>query len=188
MEKDWKSEWQPMIQAIGKDFSDGENTPGADKVEKGAIRKFLEPLEFDCPLHYDRDTAIEFGYDDVIAPYSSLLTWTLPPYWVPGSTIFTSADRNAQPTYNPLADIKTDLAPQTTGYFATDIEMDYIKPIVVGDLLTRVGEVLLSCVPKETKVGCGAFMVWESKVVNQLNEEVAVLRIGTYSYRPYETK
>lgn len=187
MINDWKGEWQPMIEAIGQDFSDGGEMAGADEVEKGAIRRFLEPLEFDCALHNDENTAKEYGYEDVIAPYSSLYTWTLPPYWSPGSEkAFTSAERNAQPTYNPLSDIKTDLMPETTGYFATDIEMDYLQPIVVGDRLTRVGKVLLSCVPKETKVGRGAFMVWESKVFNQRHEEVAVIRMGTYSYQPHE--
>lgn len=188
MKKDWKSAWQPMIQAIGEDFSNGERATGSDVIEKGAIRKFLEPLEFDCALHYDEATAKEYGYDDVIAPYSSLYTWTLPPYWSPGSDkAFTSAERNAQPTYNPLSDIKTDLAPETTGYFATDIEIDYLQPIVIGDRLSREGQVLLSCVPKETKVGRGAFMVWESKVVNQDDDEIAVIRMGTYSYQPHET-
>lgn len=189
MESDWKSEWEPMIQAIGQDFSTGEESAGADVIEKGAIRKFLEPLEFDSPLHYDEAVAKEYGYEDVIAPYSSLYSWTIPPYWSPGSErAFTSAERNAQPTYNPLSDTKSDLMPETTGFFATDIEMDYIKPIVVGDRLTKIGQVLLSCVPKETKVGCGAFMVWESKVVNQDNEEIAVIRMGTYSYQPHEAK
>src|SRR5699024_4927168 len=187
MTNDWKSDWQPMIEAIGQDFSNGENPSGADEVEKGAIRRFLEPLEFDCALHYDQATAREYGYEDVIAPYSSLYTWTLPPYWRPGSEkAFTSAERNAQPTYNPLSDIKTDLMPEMTGYFATDIEMDYLQPIVVGDRLTRVGKVLLSCVPKETKVVCRAFMVWESKVFNQRHEEFAEITMGPYTNPPQQ--
>ncbi|WP_200126736.1 hypothetical protein [Salicibibacter cibarius] len=48
--EDWKKDWRPMMDAVGLDFSDGEKTWGADPVEKGAIRRFLEPLEFDCPF------------------------------------------------------------------------------------------------------------------------------------------
>lgn len=184
MSEEWKKEWKPMIDAIGSDFSKGEVKWGADEVERGAIRKFLEPLEFDCPLHYDKSIANEHGYSDVIAPYSSLLSWVIPPYWNPGTQIFTSPERNAQPESSPISGIKTDLAPPTTGYFATDIEIDYLRPIKVGDQLGRSGYVLLSCEPKETKVGRGAFMVWESEIKNQDNEVVAKTRVGTYSYNP----
>lgn len=187
--EEWMKAWQPMIDTIGKDFKEGEATPGADEVEKGAVRRFLEPLEFDSALHYDKEVAIKHGYDDIIAPYSSLLTWTLPPHWRPGTKTFTSEGRNAQPDQNPLADIETgDIAPETTGFFATDIEIDYIRPIVVGDRLTRIGEVLLSCVPKETQVGRGAFMIWESEVYNQLDDLIAKVRIGTYSYNAHSNK
>ncbi|MFJ7308871.1 MaoC family dehydratase [Peribacillus frigoritolerans] len=185
MEGDWKKAWQPMIDVIGKDFRDGEEQWGADDVERGAIRRFLEPLEFDCPLHYDKDVAAEYGYPDIIAPYSSLFTWVIPPLWRQGMLVFTNAERNAQPVHSPLTGIKTDLAPSTTGFFATDIEIDYIKPVLVGDRLCRVGYVLLSCVPRETKVGRGAFMVWESEIRNQRGEVVAKTRIGTYSYNPH---
>lgn len=186
MEEDWKQAWQPMIDAVGSDFKEGIKTPGADDVEKGAVRRFLEPLEFDSPLHYDKSVAKEHGYHDIIAPYSSLLTWTLEPHWTPGTKTFTSADRNAQPAQNPLGDIETgDIAPETTGFFATDLEIDYIRPIVVGDRLTRMGEVLLSCIPKETQVGRGAFMIWESEIYNQLDDLIAKVRIGTYSYNAH---
>lgn len=185
MGNDWKAAWQPMIDAVGTDFSNGKNTPGADVVEKGLIRRFLEPLEFDCELHYDEEVAQKYGYETVIAPYSSLYTWTLPPYWIPGKKLFTSAERNAQPENSPVTPMETDLAPKTTGYFATNIEADYLRPIVVGDRLTRKGEVLLSCIPKETSVGRGAFMVWETKIVNQKDEEIAVFRMETYSYNAH---
>src|SRR5699024_3410503 len=99
MESDWKSEWEPMIQAIGQDFSTGEESAGADVIEKGAIRKFLEPLEFDSPLHYDEAVAKEYGYEDVIEPYSSLYAWTSSRYVSQGTEItFTSAESNAHPT------------------------------------------------------------------------------------------
>jgi len=183
--EDWKKAWQPMIDAVGTDFSDGMEQWGADEVERGAIRRFLEPLEFDCPLHYDKSVANEYGYPDIIAPYSSLLTWVIPPYWKPGMQLFTSAERNAQPTESPLLGFETDLALPTKFYFATDIEIDYIKPIVVGDRLCRVGYILLSCVPKETKVGRGAFTVWESEIRNQHREVVAKIRMGLYFYCPH---
>ncbi|GEN35341.1 FAS1-like dehydratase domain-containing protein [Aneurinibacillus danicus] len=183
---DWKKAWKPMVEAIGVDFSEGQYQWGADAVELSTVRRFLEPLEFDCALHYDQSVAMEFGYTDVIAPYSSLLTWLIPPYWKPGMHVFNTADRNAPAAESPLLQIETDLAPKTPCYFATDIEVDYIKPILVGERLCRVGDVLLSCIPKETKVGRGAFMVWETKVQNEKEELVAIVRIGTYHYFPLD--
>lgn len=35
--EDWKAEWQPVVDAVGRDFSDGETVFGADPVERGAI-------------------------------------------------------------------------------------------------------------------------------------------------------
>ncbi|WP_246516462.1 FAS1-like dehydratase domain-containing protein [Salicibibacter cibarius] len=124
----------------------------------------------------------------MIAPYSSLLTWTIAAHWYPGEKIFTSSDRNAQPARNPVGGVQTDLEPQTTGFFATDIEFDYLQPVKVGDWLCNNGNVLLSCAPKETKVGRGAFLVWESTICNQHGEEVAKMRIGTYKYNPHTTR
>ena len=184
MPEDWKKEWEPMINAVGTDFYNGKEIWGADQVEKGAIRRFLEPLEFDCPLHYDESVAKEYGYSDIIAPYSSLLSWVIPPYWTPGNKIFTSNEKHAQPENNPLSGIKTDLAPPTTGYFATDIDIEYLRPIKVNDRLCRANYVLLSCTPKETSVGRGAFMVWGSDIKNQDGEIVAKVKVGTYSYNP----
>lgn len=188
MADDWQQAWQPMINAVGTDFSDGAEVQGADEVERGAIRRFLEPLEFDCPLHYDRAVATAYGYSDILAPYSSLMTWTIPPLWYPGTHIFTSAERNSQPAHNPLSGVRTSLAPPTTGFFATDIEIDYLKPVVAGDRLSRVGWKLISCVPKETSVGRGAFMTWESEIRNQRGDIVARTRTGTYSYNPHASQ
>lgn len=183
---DWKLAWQPMIDAIGRDFSEGQPVPGADVVEKGLIRRFLEPLEFDSALHYNERFAQKHGYRDVVAPCSSLLTWTLPPYWIPGEKLFVDEAKNAQPEKSPVTAPSIDIAPKTTGYFWTNVEVDYINPIVVGDRLTRVGEVLKSCIPKETSVGRGAFLIWESHVVNDREEQIALVRIETFNYTPHE--
>ena len=75
---DWKLEWQEVIDAAGRDFSDGKVHYGADAVEAGAIRRFLEPLEFDCALHYDADVARQHGYPDITAPYTATMSWAMP--------------------------------------------------------------------------------------------------------------
>ncbi len=194
MENDWKQDWQPLIDAVGTDFGNDAEVWGADAVEKGIIRRFLEPLEFDCPLHYDQEVAQHYGYHDILAPYSSILSSAIPSLWSPGQHIWMSAERDAQPASSPVASSSNDavhkLMPPTSGFFATDIEIDYLQPVVVGDRVRMQGRKLLSCVPKETSVGRGAFIVWESEIFNQCGEPVAKLRTGMYQYVPHpnETK
>lgn len=188
MEEDWQAAWQPMIDAVGQDFSAGAVRKGADDVEMTGIRRFVEPLEFDCPLHYSEEVAKQYGYSGIVAPCSSTTSWTIPAMWTPGDTpIFTSADRDAQPRRSPVANAtgRSAPAPPTTGYFATDIEIEYLQPVVVGDQLTSSGRRLLSVIPKETSVGRGAFLIWESEVRNQRGELVARMRNGTYNYNPH---
>jgi acyl dehydratase len=188
MADDWQDAWQPMIDAVGTDFSDGAVRMGADDVEMSGIRRFVEPLEFDCPLHYDEAVAKAHGYPGVLAPCSSVTTWTIPPMWTPGAApVFTSAERDAQPERSPVTGTtaRPTPAPPTTGYFATDIEIEYVQPVVVGDRLTSSGRRLVSVVPKETSVGRGAFLIWESEVRNQRGELVAKMRNGLYNYNPH---
>ena len=78
------------------------------------------------------------------------------------------------------------LGPRTTGYFATDMEMDFVRPVTLGERLGRRGHRLLSCTPKETAVGRGAFMKWESEVVDADGEVVMRMRTGTYAYQPHQ--
>src|SRR5260221_8248072 len=177
-----------MISAVGEDFRDGREVQGDDDVERGAIGRFVEPLEFDWPVHYDRAVATAYGYSDILAPYSSIMTWTIPPLWYPGTHIFTSAERNAQPAHNPLSGVRTNLAPPTTGFFATDIEIDYLKPVVAGDPLSPVGWTLISCAAQETSVGRGALMTLESEVRNQRGDVFARARTGPYSYNPHASQ
>lgn len=185
-EPDWAQAWQPMVQAVGRDFSDGRKVRGADPVERSTIRRWLEPLELDCALHDDPAVARSYGHPDVVAPCASALMWTIPALWSPGQVLFDDDARNAQPTSSPINDQGLDLAPPTSGFFATDMELDFVRQVVVGDHLTQRGEVLLSCVPKETSVGRGAFLTWQSEIVDATGEVVARVRTGTYAYQPHD--
>ncbi|MPY56514.1 FAS1-like dehydratase domain-containing protein [Streptomyces spongiae] len=183
---DWRSAWQPVIDAVGRDFSDGAVTLGADRVERGAIRRYLEPLELDCPLHTDPRAARDHGFADVTMPYTGVIAWTLPPMWQPGRSLFGSADRDAQPEHSPINNQDMPLGPRTTGFFATDVEFDFLRPVTAGERVGRRGRRLVSCSPKETSVGRGAFLTWESDIVTDTGEVVARIRTGTYAYEPRE--
>jgi acyl dehydratase len=184
----WEAAWQPLIDAVGTDFGDGMARVGPDVVEAGAIRRFCEVLELGCPLHHDATAARAAGYPDIVAPVSSILAFTIPPMWKPGEPpVFTMAGANASPARTPVAPTATGLEPPSPAYFATGVEMDAVAPVIVGDRLARVGNRLVACVPKQTRVGRGAFMTWESEVHNQRDEVVLRTRNSLYRYEPHRS-
>ncbi|MCU1346709.1 MAG: hypothetical protein JWL70_2975, partial [Acidimicrobiia bacterium] len=98
-EPDWMAPWQEVVDAVGTDFSDGVVRFGADAIEVGAIRRWCEPLEFGCALHHDADAARAAGFDDITAPYTAMLSWTMPAMWSPGDApLFVDDSRDAQPS------------------------------------------------------------------------------------------
>ena len=183
----WMSAWQPMIDAVGRQFDERAVEFHADPIEASAVRRYLEPLEFDCALHYDREAARAQGYADVVVPTSALPTFAYAPMWRPGERLFTRAERDAQPESSSVSGIRTGLEPPTTGYFATNYDVEYLRSAVVGDRLARRGAKLLACLPKQTKVGCGAFLTWESEIINQRLEVVARLQTTFFRYNPHPT-
>lgn len=188
----WQQAWQPLIDAIGKDFSGGAKSVAIDAIEAATVRRYCEPLELDCPLHHDAAAAQQHGYRNILAPVAGISqTWTDRGQWKPGMpTNYPNADPNFDNIRDNMPEatavqVPTPPSPPTTAAFATDIEIEYLEPACVGDRLTTSGRKLLSVTPRETSVGRGAFMVWESEVHNQLSQLVARNRTGLYLYVPH---
>ncbi|MGQ7829779.1 FAS1-like dehydratase domain-containing protein [Altererythrobacter sp. Z27] len=180
----WQDAWRPVIALVGQPLSGPEPVPGAEQITAEAIRRYLEPLEFDCPLHYDTATAQQFGYPQVIAPYTSVTSFALGELWRPGEPLFIDDGYNSQPARTNVRPFAPEGMPPVTGYFATEVEMDFVRPPFVGDRLTRENPVLLSCEPKQTRVGRGAFLTLESQIVDQDGDLVATVRSTVYFYEP----
>ena len=179
--------WQDLEAAVGQEFSAGVTRTGADPAEKGAIRRFCEALEMDCPLYHDEDTARRFGHPTVPAPVSMInSTLAAPPIWRPGDpTRWPDASRNTvTDTLGNAGGIPLPVPPTTAG-FATDIEIEYARQVYVGDQLTAGGQKLVSVNVRETSVGYGAFFVNEGWVRNQNGGLVATTRNGLYRYNPH---
>ena len=54
-------------------------------------------------------------------------------------------------------------SPGTAG-FVTDLEVETLKPLYIGDRVSQVSQVLLDVNPRKTRVGDGAFLVFERRV------------------------
>ena len=180
----WMAVWDSMIGRVGTDITEGEVMWGADPIERSAVRRYLEPLELDCPLHHDPEVARAHGFADVVAPYTSFLTFTIPAMWEPGQELFTSDDRDAQPASSPINGDLLRISPEITGFFATDMEIDFLRPPVVGERLGRRGSVLKSCEPKWTSVGRGAFLTLEAEICSDAGDVVARIRNTVFAYEP----
>lgn len=181
--EDWISEWNVVVaQVDGADDEHGGPVWSPDVVERGAVRRYLEPLEFDCPLHYSPDVARAHGYPDVIAPYTSVFTFAKGAEWLPGEIAFPSADRDAEPV-KPSLDT-TGYPPSATAMFATDFEVEYFRPAVVGERLGGRGALLRDVTPKKTRVGRGAFIKHESTILSQTGGPIATVKTGLYVFEP----
>ena len=182
---DWKAAWSQVADRVGEASGDGSITWAVDRVERGAVRRYLEPLEFDCALHYSTDVAQAHGYADVIAPYTSVFSFSGGAQWEPGTVAFPSADRNAGPQRSV---IDADEYPEgATGLFATDFEVTYNRPLVVGERVGGRGRVITDVSLKQTRVGRGAFVKFESTLVDEAEEPVVTLRTGLFVYEPNPT-
>lgn len=184
--EEWTKAWQEVVDQVGIDFDPGEPRYVTDRIEAGAIRRYLEPLEFDCPLHYDAAVARAHGFADVTVPYTALPTFALDPVWLPGESVFTSRDRNAQPARISMKPTFPPGTPHVTGYFATETEIEFIRPVTAGEMLGVRGNRLVACSPKETKVGRGAFLTFESLIVDEDGQTVSVRRSTVFLYNPHQ--
>lgn len=151
---------------------------GADPIDQAGIRRRLEVLEWDCPLHYDHGLAQEVGHPSPPSPVTMLKTWAMPAYWCPGDPRFASAGKAVLPTYSYL-----DIPAPGCGIFATNIKTTYHADLYEGDTVTA-RPCLKSITRKTTSVGEGAFLVIETEYVNQHGDVVAVEEFTVFRFQP----
>lgn len=174
--------WEDTKAWIGRALS-VSGGGGCDAVEAGTIRRRLEVLEFGCPLHYDEKVAKEAGYKGVFAPYTMLQTYSGAANWEPGQpTLWWSS----HPNFTMKAQTERPEVPGPgTHSFVTDVEVEYLQPLYLGNRVSVSERRLLNVNPKRTSVGEGAFLTWESRFCNQRGDLVGVARTTWYVYVPH---
>ena len=170
--------WEEAEACIGKVVG---VTKSPEAVELGAIRRWLEPKEFDCDLHTQRQVAKAYGYRDVIAPNTMAFTYGIGPYWSP-------EDGPSEPGYEPRQisiPVIFDVPAPCTLSFATSVEIEFFDPIYVGDQITCTSK-LVNLVKKELRVGAGAFFRQEDTYTNQDGQTVAIAYLDIFRFNPPE--
>lgn len=186
----WRRAWDPMVAAVGRQFGTDRPRVWGERIDASTIARYLEPLEFDCRLHSDVDCAREHGYADLVAPYTALTSLCLPLMWRPGMPrLYETDQRDAKLDLRHLTALnRCGLEPPTLYSFAVQWDMDFVQPARIGERLCRHGSLLLSCVPKSMSVGQGAFVQWESEIINESEDVLAKVRNTTFLYNPIEGK
>ena len=167
-------DWEETESHLGKEVG---SATGPDAVEKGTIRRWLEPKEFACAIHTDNDVAIAAGYEGVVAPASMVFSYGIAPYWQPGDT---PAKMDDEPTQIQIPVIFDVPAPCDKS-FATSIEVEFFEPLYLGDVITCTSR-LVDIKHKELKVGKGAFLRQEDTYTKQTGEVVAISYLDIFRF------
>ncbi|TDC57441.1 hypothetical protein E1281_04960 [Actinomadura sp. KC345] len=185
MTEDWKAAWRPLVDRVGSEIDEPDVRYGPDPVERGAIRRWLEPLEFDCALHRDAAVARAYGWPDVIAPYTAMWTFIMPAVWEPGERpTFDGPSRDAQPWRSTISDDVFPGAPPTSGMFGTCLSIEFERPLHAGERAGAGPRRLLACEPKETRVGRGAFVTFDRHVFTGDMEPICRVEAQIYFFDP----
>jgi uncharacterized protein len=147
---------------------------GADAVSAADIRRKLEVIGWDEPIHTDEEAARRHGHRAIVSPGSMLRTWVTPAYWSPGDPPL--GDQQLVP---PIA-LAAVPAP-VPKLFATDTSTRHLAPVYVGDRITATAR-LTSVTRKRTSVGDGAFMIIETTYTNQDGDVVAVESLTAFRF------
>jgi len=168
--------WEETESFLGKVIKVSE---GADVVEMGTIRRWLEPKEFDCPIHTDAAAAEDAGYDGVVAPAAMTFSYGIPAYWQPGDESFKFGD---EPRQIPIPVIFDVPAPCTLS-FATSMEIEFFDPMLIGDRIS-CSHKLTDITHKTLRVGAGAFLTQMDTYTNQRDEVVAIAKLVIFRFNP----
>jgi acyl dehydratase len=155
--------WEQAEAMIGSTIAE---LTGADEVSVGDIRRKLEVIGFDCPLHHDEQCAREHGYETIVSPVSMARVWAMPAYWSPGQPPL-----GEEPMSTPIP--ATDVPGEGDTMIATGVRTEHLAPIYPGDRISATA-VLRSVTRKTTRIGAGAFLVVETTYTNQRGEAVSV--------------
>jgi 3-methylfumaryl-CoA hydratase len=167
--------WEDAEALVGKQIG---HSRGIDPVNLPDIRRRLEVLAWDSPIHYDEAAARSVGYDGIVSPTTMVVVWCLPAYWTPGDRTPKPDDPVLMPYY-PFPSIP---APGTA-LFAVGCKTKYYAPMYPGDIISSRAT-LISVTRKRLKIGDGAFMVVRTNYYSELDTPIATEDMTVFRYTP----
>lgn len=166
--------WEEAEAMVGQTIAVLE---GADPVSAADIRRKLEVVGWDCPLHTDSEVARRHGHPDVVSPVSMVRVWSMPPYWRPGEPPI-----GTEPMSTPLP--ATRIPGEGDVMIATSVRMEHVRPLYPGDCVTATA-VLKSVTRRTTRLGPGAVLEVETTYRNQRDEPVTIETVTLLRYQQH---
>lgn len=140
-----------------------ETRYAAEPVNQSMIRFYASLLEDPNPVYWDERTATDH-WGDVVSPPGMLMTWKMPPQWVPA--YYPEPAGVMYATEVPLpAEMDTVINVKT--------ESTFYRPMLAGDCLNWQETILSVSEEKRTRLGVGHFIVSKSTFRSERGEPVA---------------
>ena len=182
---DWRDQWQGIVHTVGTDFSDGQVQYGAETVERSTIRRYLEPLEFDCPSIKKLTSPRRTAYPDSIGRYTAIARGASRPC---GSRARRQCLRTAGTTPGRIG-LRTGRPHPRHWHRQWAISPPRCRSTSSARSRWATewgGGVLAAGRLAEGDVsGRGAFLTWGTEIVDAGGDLVMRLRTGTYAYEPH---
>jgi acyl dehydratase len=139
-----------------------------DEIERSQIKYFCSLVEDGNRSYWDEDWARE-QWGGILAPPGMLFVWSMPLLWRPGG--------ERRP---PTIATQIPLPGDTVINVSTDSR--FLRPVLAGDRLSFVEQVIDVSAEKKTQLGAGHFITTEITYRNRAGEIVAVHRNVLFRY------
>jgi len=144
-----------------------------DAVNQPMIRRWAEAMGDTNPLWHDQAARAAAGFTAPVAPPAMLEVWTMSPYRPGGRT-----EAEGMPVLS-LFD-----SAGFTGVVATDIEQEYLRYLVEGDIISVRAIVADVSPEKRTGLGIGHFVTIAYDFTDQNGEPVGRMTFRILKFRP----
>lgn len=139
---------------VGKPMGPSSTAP--DPVNVPMIRHWVDALDDRNPVYLDEAFAATTRFGGIVAPPAMLQTWGMPRPKIEGI-----AERGGAPTEMRGENVITALdAAGFTGTLATNSELEFVRYLRPGDVLTQTNELESISARKTTGLGQGYFVTW----------------------------
>jgi uncharacterized protein len=177
--EDTKSDLREKLDAlIGKPVGSGKPYVAPDPVNEAMIRHWAYALNDMNPAYLDEEFAAQSRYGGIVSPPVMLQSWTMAPPQLEGIT-----ERGGVPMVvkeNPLKFLEDE---GYTGIVATNSEFEIERYPKVGDVISSENVFHSISDEKQTGMGKGFFVTWETTYRDQDGEVVGRQRFRTLRFK-----
>ncbi len=166
---------------IGKNLNMSGPATAPDEVNVPMIKQWVDALDDRNPVYEDAEFAATTRHGGMIAPPAMLQTWTMARPKIEGMAerggVAIEIDSNSPLTILDDAGFNATLA--------TNSELEFERPLHIGDIL-QSDVVVESISPRKTTgLGQGYFVTWVSTYTDQQGEVVGRQRFRILKFNPF---